>query len=236
MKRLLYISILLIVFQHTVLGQHARVENLPKLDYENYHFGFMIGINNMDFVVTPTTNPQQFDSLLVIEPKPQLGFNIGIVSNLRLGKFLDLRFIPNLSFGERMLTYRIVRFDSLSTTINKRIESTFIDLPINLKFKSARLGNTRAYVLTGLKYTIDLASQAKKKEDKNEVIVKLLKNDFSFEVGVGFDFYLQYFKLGTEIKMSYGLKDILDRENNIYTNSIDKLNSKIFQISLTFEG
>jgi len=33
----------------------------------------------------------------------------------------------------------------------------------------------------------------------------------------------------------YGFTDVLKRENNIYTESIDKINSKIFQLSFTFE-
>ena len=54
-------------------------------------------------------------------------------------------------------------------------------------------------------------------------------------LGVGFDFYFEWFKLGTELKMSYGFFDVLKRENNIYTLGIDQMRSKIFQVSFTFE-
>ena len=53
--------------------------------------------------------------------------------------------------------------------------------------------------------------------------------------GVGFDFYTAYFKFGTEISMSYGLFDVLKRDDTIYTGGIDRLGSKIFQITFTFE-
>ena len=89
----------------------------------------------------------------------------------------------------------------------------------------------------GAQYTLDLASQAKKREQKNsdQKIVKFKQNDVYVETGVGFDFYNEWFKFGVEFKMQYGLFDVLKRENNIYTDAIESLKSKIFQISLTFE-
>ena len=175
------------------------------------------------------------DSLYVIRAEPELGFNIGIVSNLRLGDHFDLRFIPTLSFGERNLIYTLAKNDTIFLDVPKKIESTYLDFPFNLKFKSNRVNNFRAYVLTGVKFSIDLASQAKNKDTEDEIHVKLYKNDYSFEVGVGFEFYATFFKFGTELKMSYGVRDLLKRENNIFTDGIDRLSSKIFQISLTFE-
>jgi hypothetical protein len=89
----------------------------------------------------------------------------------------------------------------------------------------------------GAQYTLDLASQAKKREQRSadQKIVKFNQNDVYLEAGVGFDFYNEWFKLGLEVKMMYGLFDQLKRENNLYTNSIQSLKSKIFQFSVTFE-
>jgi len=208
-----------------------QVENLPKFDFKPYHFGFALCINKMDFAIHPV--PDYKDSLFVIQSQPEWGFNIGIVSNLRLNDYADLRFIPTLSFGDRILNYTLNDGTSVIRT-SKKIESTFIDFPLVLKYKSKRLNNVRAYVIAGAQYSIDLASQAKKKSRKND-LVKLKQNDFLYQVGVGFDFYLMYFKFATELKMSYGVRDLLKHDNTIYTNSIDKLNSKIFQLSFLFE-
>lgn len=175
------------------------------------------------------------DTVYAISSKPEMGFNIGIVSNLRLGDYFDLRFIPTLSFGERIMVFTHSLKDSVFFNTEKKVESTYLDFPLELKFKGRRLQNTRAYVIAGIKYSIDLASQAKKKEDNEEIRIKLKKNDYSLEVGVGFDFYTNFFKFGTEIKMAYGFRDLLFREDNIYAGSIDWLNSKIFQLTFTFE-
>ena len=161
-----------------------------------------------------------------------------------MGKHFDLRFIPSLSFGDRTMAYDIETHSNFAggdTTqrilITKKIPSTYINFPIEIRYKAARYNNFRPYVLGGAQYSLDLASQAKKREQKNrnEKIVKFNSNDFYAEAGVGFDFYNEWFKFGIELKMMYGLMDVLKREGNIYTESIDKVNSKIFQLSFTFE-
>jgi len=249
---LITFSVLAILLPLSSAAQFRKVENMPAYDYARYHFGFILALNEMHFVIKPAEGLQYrlFDSeeareisadsakLYSVEDDPTMGFTVGIVGNLRLGKYFDLRFIPSLSFGERNLDYVIKKYrngeDNL-VKIRKNIPSTFVELPFHLKYKSQRLNNIRAYVLTGFNYRIDLASQANKKKDQNQIQVKLNRNDIYYELGVGFDFYFEWFKFGTELKMSYGLMDVLKSENNIYTEGIDKLRSKVFQLSFTFE-
>jgi len=237
-------------------SQKDRVLNLPRYDNSPYHFGFLLGVNQMHFTIRPATDlhVRMFDStylpdilptpdsalLYSVESSPYLGFTVGIIGNLRMGKYFDLRFIPSLSFGERELHYSLMTFtngDTAFIPVSKRVPSTFIDFPLLIKYKSARLNNLRAYLLGGAKYSLDLASQAKKREQKNlnQKIVKIKANDLYLVAGVGFDFYNEWFKLGVEITMSYCLSDILKREKNIYTDGIDYLRSKVFQLSFTFE-
>lgn len=176
--------------------------------------------------------------LYSIENTPTNGFTVGIVSNLRLGKYFDLRFVPSLLFGERYLEYTMLSYrDNVQTLveIKKNISSTFVSLPFTIKYKSKRLNNLRGYVFSGVNFCIDLASNAKKKQNNEDIQIKLKKNDMMVEFGAGFDFYTPFFKFGTELKIAYGINDILERENNIYSAGIDRMNSKIFQISFTFE-
>ncbi|MBP7497518.1 MAG: outer membrane beta-barrel protein [Bacteroidales bacterium] len=226
------------IFNTPAFSQNYRLPpNLPDYDSKPYHFGFTLGVNSMNFVIKYVDDFRQYDSLCIIESKPQEGFTIGIVSNLRLGwDYADLRFIPTLSFGDRQLHYTIINKGKTKSLQIKKIESTFLEFPFSLRVKSMRFNNNAlVYIMGGVKYSIDMASQAKQKEEDGEVVIKLKRNDYAYEVGVGMDFYLVYFKLGTELKMVYGLKDLLKRENNVYTDPIKKLNSKIFMLSFTFE-
>jgi hypothetical protein len=225
-------------------GRH-RYENLRQHDNKPYHFGFSLGLNQMNFALKPVEDfselpedRENFGGLHTLNsvlPVKENGFHIGIVSNLKLDPQLDLRFVPTLSFGDRKIHYLGKNGSSQPVTVVENIESTFIDFPLHLKYKSIRMTNTRVYVIGGLKYSYDLASNQDKKDTGEEVRIRLSRNDLYYDVGVGFDYYFQYFKFSTEIKGSFGLTNLNRPENTIYTNSIDRLNSRIIMISFLFE-
>lgn len=232
----------LLIFTLLISGLNGMAQdpnergNLTNYYQETLHFGFTLGVNRSNFLITSADHFERFDSLKSVVSSPKYGFNLGIVSELRLHKYLTLRFVPNLSFAERSLEYEFKGFDTIVR--KKTIESTFLNFPLDLKLRSKRLNNFGAYVLAGGGYSLDLASKSKVENgaDPNDQIVKLKRDDFSYEVGVGAEFYLQYFKFAIEGKMSMGTKNLLIKDNTIYSNPIDKLNSKIFLVSLTFEG
>lgn len=252
-KHILFSVFLVLMLSVTINAdaQKRQVLNLPTYDIQPYHFGFILGINHMLFSVKTVDNlpsikwdsdqsPDVFgDSMYVysVTSSPTPGFSVGILANLRLGKFTDLRFIPTLAFGERLLNYNILRYrngEKLFVDVQKSITSTIIEMPLEFRYKSKRVNNVSAYVLGGAKYSLDLASQKKDKGGANSN-VKLHRHDFSLEAGVGFEFYTTYFKFGTEAKMGYGFNNLILKENNLYSGSIDQLHSKVFLLSFTFE-
>ena len=228
---------IILLLGNNAYAQRDRVENLPKYNHESLHFGFTIGLNYTDFVIHPVRDFHLQDSLKTVQSLRQPGFNLGIVSEVKLHEYLAVRFVPALSFGGRTLQYF---FETPTDTFvaERVVESTFLDFPVNLKLRSARVNNFGAYLVGGAKYTYDLASQRNVRTSTNftEQIVKLDRHDFGYEGGVGVDFFLQYFKLAIEAKMSLGTRNVLIKDNTIFSNSIDKLNSKVFLISITFEG
>ena len=216
-------------------GQLNRVPiNLPKYDKQKIHFGFTLGINSSTFRILKTANFRNLDSIYTVEPKPTTGLNLGIVSNLRLGEHWDLRFIPALSFSQRKIDYTFQYPGGSGDFIQKSIESTYLEFPLDLKFKSTRINNYRVYVLAGGKYAIDMISQAKVK-NKDKDIIKLDKYDYGYEVGIGFDFYMTYFKFSPELKMFNGLNNLLIPENTVFASPLSGLKAKVFLISFTFE-
>ena len=236
-----YISILfLVLFSLTVKAQDPNEKgNLTHYYNQTLHFGFALGVNRANFSIDPSQHFERFDSLMKVEQGPKMGFNLGIISEVRLHKYLTLRFVPNLSFVERNLQYTFNRVDS-TIIRTKTIESTFVNFPLDLKLRSKRVKNFGAYLLGGGAFALDLASKEKvpltTNPNPNEQIVKLKKSDFYYEVGTGAEFYLQYFKLALEVKLSMGTINILKKENTVFSNSINQLNSKILMFSITFEG
>jgi len=231
-----YLIIFLSVFSLlNASGQkYKKPQNLPRYDYKKLHFGFTLGINELNFNLEKNSNTLNNDSLLTLYSRSQKGFNLGIVSNLRIGKYTDIRFIPTLVFGERQLSYGLQNISLTKSEQIKRIESTLIDFPIYLKYKSARYNNFRTYLLTGIKYSLDIASQDEI-DDEGQEIVKLKKNDLMGEVGFGIDFYLEYFKFSPQIKLSYGVLNLIKKDNSFYTQTINKLTTNGWMLSFTFE-
>ncbi len=258
-KKTPFYRLLILSLSFFIIGnawsQRARINNLTFFDDKDYHFGFFLGANQMlysiktktDFEKTIYSQEQipEFNAdkahLLNIGVQPTLGFTVGIVSDLRLGKYFNLRFTPDLEFGERILTYDISKeYRGVTDTIlgfQKRVPSTLLNFPLTLKYKAMRMHNMRPYLIVGGRLTMDLGSQASKTINQNErdITIKLYSNDIYAEAGFGIDFYFNWFKMSTELKMSYGIRDVLLHEDNIWVDPIERLNSKLFQFNVTFE-
>ncbi len=226
-------------------AQKDKPKNLEGFEQKIVHFGFTIGLNSADFILDYDHNEwtDTSSNLLSLESQRQPGFNLGIVSDLHLGSLLNLRFIPQLSFAGRMLEYTVEynsKQNNGQTTqlINKPVESTYIDFPLDLKFRSARINNYACYLLGGGKYSIDLASQADIDQNIGDPVVRIERYGFSWEVGFGMDFFLQYFKFSPEIKLSVGTKNLIihDAQSIKYETVIDRMRSNILLLSFTFEG
>jgi hypothetical protein len=216
-------------------AQKQKPQNKSWYDDKFMHFGFTIGFNTMDFVVTPSQLHLSSDSLYpelsILNP----GINIQIVTNARLSDHFDVRFLPGVSFGQRTLRYykNQVLYNS-----QQRLESSFLEFPVLLKYKGERLNNVRPYVVGGLNYRYDLAGK-KEFDDEKPVYIRLKRPDLYYEVGAGLDFYLTYFKLSIEAKMSNGLTNVLVREpapgHPEFYNALEKLKSQVWILSFHFE-
>ena len=235
MKKIFLNILFFTILSNSVLAQlRPMPKNLARYDNEKMHFGFTLGINSLDFNIKHNEEVMFQDSLFVLHSNNQKGFNLGIVSNFRIGKYTDFRFIPTLVFGERHLIYSFSDSINEITTIKKTIESTLIDFPFYVKYKSERYNNFRTYVLFGVKYSLDIASQ-KNIVDVEQVVLKLNPNDLLGEIGFGMDFYLEFFKFSPQIKLSSGVLNLLHKDNSVYTTSIKNLYTNGWMLSFTFE-
>lgn len=235
-----FVSIVLLLAPVTSFGQKEKVNNLRNFDNKLYHFGFILAYNNADFYMDLYNSFPTDDSLMAVTTDRQPGFDLGPLASLNLSKNISLRFIPAISFQDRNLLYSFYRTTNgrLQTdVVSRRIESTFINLPLNLKLRTDRVNNFAAYAVTGYQFSIDMASQ---KDVNNtlgpEAIVKIKRLDQAFQIGGGLDFFLPYFKFGVELKLSKGLNNLLIQDNSMYSSPVDRLRSKVWLLSLTFEG
>lgn len=240
-KKKNYLILFLIFMSVFAYSQKPRVKNDPAHDDKPVHFGFSLGINHMNFQVQQSEFAKENNYYVgVNELKP--GINIQAIANLRMGEYFDLRCLPGISFGERQLYFLDQNDSMLYEGKPYQMESSFLELPIAIKYKAKRLNNFRPYLIGGVNVRYDLA--VKKEYDQKEQLIMLAPFDFYTEVGGGFDFYLTYFKFGIELKYSLGMTNVFRSTNPagdppsdfpVYTDMIDHLRSSIFQISFHFE-
>ena len=211
--------------------------NLGTFDTKSYHFGFLLGFNSADMYIERKNGIEFQDSLLSVNSINQPGFNLGIVAAYHFNKNITVRFLPTLSFEERLLNYVFYAGPDSTSKFEKRIESTYIDFPINFKFRTDRVGNSAYYVVAGARYRINMQSEKDvKNEIASEILVKTDNNDFAVEFGGGVDLFLPYFKFGIELKMGVGVKNLLIPEATQFSNPIESMRSRTFMVSFTFEG
>ena len=217
-------------------SQVKKPMNDPGFDNKLIHFGFSVGLNTMDYSIKRSLESYKttMDSGIFIPDVSNIfppGFQVQIISDLKLGPNLNLRFLPGISFGQRAVSFYHLADSSMYTAMN--IGSAFLDFPLHFKYRSSRLNNYRPYIIGGLNYRYDMSSR-----NEEKVYIKIKPGDLYFEMGIGIDWYLQYFKLSTEIKAGVGLFNLLidhvaDRPE--YQNSIEEIRSYIVNLSFHFE-
>ncbi|MFZ0283092.1 MAG: porin family protein [Bacteroidales bacterium] len=242
----IFLAVTFLLIHLNTFGQKQKPKNDSWYDEKALHFGFSLGLNMMDFNITPTRVPFGSDTTY-LNPEVNIlnpGINIQIVMNMRPGKYFDFRFLPGVSFGQRNVRYYSV-LDSLGVSVfgetyndRQRIESSFLEFPFLLKYKGDRLNNARPYVIGGINFRYDLAGK-KEYDDEKPVYLRVKRADLYYELGAGLDFYLPYFKFSVELKMSNGIRDIVVHDPAPgypqYANAIERMRSQIWIIAFHFE-
>lgn len=211
--------------------------NLPDHDSKFYHLGIALIYNVSHFQVESHPSFLQSDSILSVNPENTGGFGLAGMHTFKVSPHVEFRIVfPQLMFSYKNLTYNIkYPAPGEKPVATKRVESILLGFPIQAKFLSDRINNFKVYMLGGINYQYDLASNATSR--KADDLVKLKPYDFSIEAGIGFQFFFPVFILSPELKISNGIINSHSRDPNlIYSSSIDKLRSRMIVFSLIFEG
>lgn len=234
MKKL-FITILLLagIAGHSQFGTQIfssdPIINLENFDKQRVHWGYFLGFNSYDFKFDYKNNPGQD-----IVVKGTTGFNVGLVGNLRLFEYLDLRFEPGLYYTQRNLTFPGVTdpADQL-----REVKSTYIHFPLLLKFSSLRTGNIRPYLVGGVSRTLNLSSNYNIQEDNSSGRFRMNQWSNNYELGFGIDVYFEFFKFSPSIRGVFGFGDEIIRDNDPsseYTGNIGSMKTRAILVNFTF--
>lgn len=231
-------TLIIILFILSATVHSIAQKNVQYLQYEDlkrYHFGYFIGIHTQDLVINNSgTEDENGHKWYTETPSYSPGFNVGVIGDLRLNNSMSLRCCPSLLFGSKKVT--LVSDEEIPSKKELTIKSNYFMIPVSIRYRGARTGNYRPYLSIGLSGALDMSV------DKEKEILLIPVTTY-LEIGFGCDFYLPYFKLVPELKFCIGLNDAMehsrtDENKDIYlkyTNSIDKISSRLLILSFQFE-
>lgn len=219
-----------------LVAQERKVQNKPYIDYRRLHYGFFVGTHVQDMeLINNGFVTADGESWYADVPNYSPGFSVGVLASLRMGNHLSLRVLPTMHFGQNNITFRKQGSKATST---QSVKTTYISVPVHIKYAAERFNNYRPYLTLGASPMFNLTV---KNQKQKQLLFKQF--DFMIETGFGCDFYLPFFKLIPEIKFAFSLLDVLNEErkdlldsNYIkFTQSVDGVVSKMIVLSLYFE-
>ncbi len=216
------------------LPLQAQFNERPVLNIENkdkkiLNYGYYLGLNQYDFKFDYENNT---DDILV---NKSLGFTVGLIGELRLNEFLDVRIEPGLAYSARTLGFP--GFTEERDAI-REVKSTYINFPLLLKVSTRRLGNFKPFLIGGGSASLNLGSNETSLDDNASGTFRMKKMVYNYELGFGIDFYLEYFKFTPSIRGVFAITDELVRDNDPnspWTGNISALRTRGIFINFTFE-
>lgn len=218
---------------------HAQNNNLswikkrnPNYDTKRLSYGFLIGLHSAAYQIKYSENfiTQALDTVYAVEPSWSPGFSLGFIVNYRLEDLWDLRLTPKVAFYEHKLRYL---FTDDTKTEEQLVETTMVEFPILLKFKSERRENLRMYMIGGIKPGIE--ASGKKEIENVTTTLEVTGANLSLEFGIGLDIYYPLFKFSPEIRFSRGIVDVLDNRTNKYGLPLERVNTNTITVYLIFQ-
>ncbi len=219
------------ICSHTL---HAQFNEKPIINLENedkafLNWGYFLGFNQYDFKFDYKENQ---DDILV---EKSIGFNVGLIGEMRINNHFDLRFEPGLYYTTRTLGY--TGFTETNDAI-REVKSTYINFPLLLKASAKRLGNWKPFIVGGASASLNLGSNEKSLDDNSSGTFRMKKTVYNWEIGFGIDFYTEYFKFSPSVRGIFAITDELvpdNDPNSPWTGNIDALRTRGVFVNFTFE-
>ena len=234
MKKIVYIFAFILLALPS-FAQKRKLQNQPYADHRLYHFGFHVGLHTQDLILTNSgIAAPNGDTWFAEIPNYSPGFSVGVVGDLFLNPYMNLRTTPTIHFGDKTLFFR-----ELTNKEEERINvrSNYVSIPLDLKISSMRLNNCRPYIIGGVYGAMDMGR-------KKGYPILLKQIDYGIEFGIGCTFYMpSFFRLSPELKFKFGLpdmletnrEDLLSEADKVYTNSLSKATTRMIVLTFNFE-
>ena len=215
-----------------------RIINLPNFDKKPIHYGYFLGLNQYDFKFEYINNFYKELNYKDISVIPKTGFVVGLIGDIRINEYLNLRFEPGLYYSSRELKYPEFTEFTKESDQRREIKSTYIHLPLLIKVSAKRINNFKPFVMAGISTDFNLSSNQKNRNDNAGNIFRVTDQNLNYELGLGFDFYLYYFKFSPSLRGIFSFQNELIPDADPaspWTGKINKMLSRGIAVIITFE-
>jgi len=231
----------LILLSSSIFAQRKRdkVEYLSNFDKKTLRWGYYLGLNYSDYHISYKSTEDYSEAY--IETEPQVGFNVGLIGDLRLHNNINIRIEPGLSTNSKILYFK--HLGELPSVTERKASGTYLHIPLLVQLSANRYRNIRPYVAGGVSYDFNFASNFDNSDDNSSGEFRMQKNNFMYEVGIGMDFYFVWFKFSPSIRGVFAINNELKRDDNDnpptstsqWTTPIDDFRSRGVFLRLTFQ-
>ncbi len=235
---LIFFSLLIIELNAQYPSFREKIINLPNFDEKPLHYGYYVGFNSYDFKFEYTDDYYRINKFPDTQVESFTGFNVGLVGDLRISKFFNLRLEPGLLYNQRNLIYPDLPLFESENDLIREVKSTYIHIPLLIKMSAKRINNFKPYITFGVSADYNLSSNSKNTDDNSSNVFRTVSNNINYELGLGFDFYLYYFKFSPSIRGVFSLQNEIIPDYEIdspWTGNIKNMFSRGFVINFTFE-
>jgi hypothetical protein len=236
LKKLIFVIAVLFAFNTSFaqLFSKEKIINLENIDKKVISWGYFLGFNSYDFQFD---YEKDLDDILV---DATTGFQVGLTGDLRINEHINLRFEPGVYFTSRNLRFNESYFDGQSfndSDLLRELKSTYIHLPLLVKFSTKRINNFRPFIVGGVSTAINLSSNEENPSDNRGGTFRMTTDNYFYEIGFGIDLYLSYFKFTPSIRGVFAINDEVIRDidpNSPWTGNITQMQTRAVFINFTF--
>ena len=209
--------------------------NNENFDKPRLSYGYYLGFNVYDYNIDYATDVKDVQVL------KSTGLNVGLVGNIRINDYIDIRLEPGLVISRRELNYSNTYFNGISyeeRDLSREIQSTFVHVPLLIKFSTKRVNNIKPFIVGGFSTALNLSSQQNNPDDNSKNTFRVTKNNLYYELGIGVDLFLTWFKFTPSLRGVFSIQDELVNDvdpNSPWTSNMTQMQTRGLFINFTFQ-
>jgi len=238
MKRIVIILAFSLAFQSVSAQLFSKEEianNIDNIDQKFLSWGYFLGFNQYDFQFNYN---EDLKDILVDNT---FGFHLGLIGDMRINDYLNLRLEPGVFFTTRNLVYDESYFDGMEfndSDLLREVKSTYVHIPLLLKVSTKRINNVKPFIVGGFSAALNLSSNEDNPNDNSAGQFRMTKTTYFYEIGFGIDLYLLYFKFTPSIRGVFAMNDEIVRDadpNSPWTGNVAQMKTRGLFINFTFQ-